>query len=75
VLLDSNPLENITNTKRIAAVVLNGHYSSREKLNGLLADVEASVKVRRASWPFLLWQDHHHKNLNELVIIGVSQFC
>lgn len=46
VLLDSNPLENIANTKRIAAVVLNGHYLSREKLDGLLADVEASFKAR-----------------------------
>ena len=46
VLLYSNPLENIANTKRIAAVVLNGHYLSRGKLDGLLADVEASVKAR-----------------------------
>ncbi len=46
VLLYANPLENIANTKRIAAVVLNGNYLSRENLEGLLADVEAKVKAR-----------------------------
>jgi imidazolonepropionase-like amidohydrolase len=46
VLLYSNPLENIANTKRIAAVVLNGRYLSRDNLDGLLADVESRVKAR-----------------------------
>ncbi|MEE9362973.1 MAG: amidohydrolase family protein [Cellulophaga sp.] len=33
VILDANPLENIHNTKRINAVIKQGKYYSREKLN------------------------------------------
>jgi len=33
VLLDANPLDDIDNTKRIAAVVLIGRYLSRTELN------------------------------------------
>ena len=42
VLLDANPLDDISNTKRIAAVVLNGRYFSKEAREKMLADVEAS---------------------------------
>ncbi|MBL0171992.1 MAG: amidohydrolase family protein [Gemmatimonadaceae bacterium] len=44
VLLDANPLENIGNTKRIAAVVLNGRYLSRAELDKLLDRAAAIVK-------------------------------
>lgn len=37
VLLDANPLEDIRNTRRIAAVVLNGRYLDRAALDRLLA--------------------------------------
>ena len=40
VLLEANPLENIKNTRRIAAVVLNGKYLSKEALQKMLADAE-----------------------------------
>lgn len=43
VLLDANPLENIGNTKKIAAVVVNGKYLSKESLQKILADVEAAA--------------------------------
>ena len=33
VLLDANPLENISNTRRIAAVIANGHYLPRVELD------------------------------------------
>jgi len=33
VLLDANPLENISNTRRIAAVITNGHYLPRVELD------------------------------------------
>jgi imidazolonepropionase-like amidohydrolase len=33
VLLDANPLENISNTRRIAAVIVSGHYLPRADLN------------------------------------------
>jgi len=42
VLLDANPLDDISNTKRIDAVVLNGRYFSKEARKKLLEDVEAS---------------------------------
>ena len=41
VLLDANPLEDITNTQQIRAVVLNGRYLDRQALDELLAQ-EAS---------------------------------
>jgi imidazolonepropionase-like amidohydrolase len=41
VLLDANPLDDIRNTRRISAVVANGAYYSRERLDRILADVEA----------------------------------
>jgi hypothetical protein len=44
VLLEANPLENIRNTQRINAVVLNGRYLPKEALQKMLADVEAAVK-------------------------------
>ncbi|MGI8543522.1 MAG: amidohydrolase family protein [Aridibacter sp.] len=44
VLLDANPLEDIRNTRKIAAVILNGKYLPGEKLKAMLDDVEALVK-------------------------------
>jgi imidazolonepropionase-like amidohydrolase len=42
VLLDANPLEDIRNTQKIAAVVVNGRYLSRADLDKMLAGVEAT---------------------------------
>lgn len=44
MLLDANPLEDITNTKKIAAVVLNGRYLDRRALDELLAKAERVAK-------------------------------
>ncbi len=44
VLLDANPLGDIRNTRKIAAVVANGRYYSREQLDRILADVEAYAR-------------------------------
>jgi hypothetical protein len=41
ILLEANPLENIGNTRKIAAVVANGRYLPKESLQKMLADVEA----------------------------------
>ena len=41
VLLDADPVDDIRNTRKIAAVVSNGRYYSREKLDGILAGVAA----------------------------------
>ncbi len=46
VLLDANPLKDISNTQRIAAVVINGKLLSRETLDKMLADVEAMAAKR-----------------------------
>jgi imidazolonepropionase-like amidohydrolase len=45
VLLDANPLEDIANTQRIAAVILNGRYFSRADLDKMLAGAEAAAKA------------------------------
>jgi len=42
VLLDANPLENISNTKSIRAVVSNGRFFDRGALDRMLADAAAS---------------------------------
>ena len=44
VLLDANPLEDVTNTTTIRAVVANGRYFDRTALDQLLADVRANAK-------------------------------
>jgi Amidohydrolase family len=41
VLLDANPLQQISNTKRIHAVFLRGKYYDRQALDNLLAGVKA----------------------------------
>jgi imidazolonepropionase-like amidohydrolase len=46
VLLDANPLENISNTKRINAVVLNGRLLDRKTLDKMLADVEMEANKK-----------------------------
>jgi hypothetical protein len=43
VLLDANPLENISNTQRINAVVVNGRYLPKEALQRMLAEAEAAA--------------------------------
>jgi len=44
VLLNANPLDDIGNTKRIEAVIVNGRYLSRTHLDKLLIDIEAAAK-------------------------------
>ncbi len=46
VILDASPLENISNTKKIRAVVLRGRLLTRESLDALLAEVE-TLGVKR----------------------------
>lgn len=45
VMLDANPLEDITNTRKIFAVVLNGRYFNRQRLDALLLDVERAANA------------------------------
>jgi imidazolonepropionase-like amidohydrolase len=45
VLLDANPLEDIRNTQKIAAVIVNGRYLSRAELDKMLAGVEKAAKA------------------------------
>jgi imidazolonepropionase-like amidohydrolase len=46
VLLEANPLEDISNMKKINAVVVNGRLLDRRALDGLLAQAEAAVKTK-----------------------------
>jgi imidazolonepropionase-like amidohydrolase len=46
VLLEANPLERISNTQKVAAVVANGRYVPKETLLKMLADVEAKANKR-----------------------------
>ncbi len=43
VLLEANPLENISNTRRITAVVVNGRLIPRVSIDKMLKDVEAAA--------------------------------
>lgn len=43
VLLEANPLDDINNTRRISAVVVDGRYLSKAMLEKMLADVEATA--------------------------------
>jgi imidazolonepropionase-like amidohydrolase len=43
VLLEANPLENISNTKRINAVVVNGKLVRKASLDKMLKDAEAAA--------------------------------
>lgn len=40
VILDANPLDDITNTQRINAVMRNGHLHTRDDLDGILSQLE-----------------------------------
>jgi len=44
VLLNANPLENISNTKRIDSVILNGRYFSKSDLQRLLKTVRGQIQ-------------------------------
>jgi len=44
VLLEGNPLDNISNTQKIHGVVLNGRWLDRKKLDAILEEVKALVK-------------------------------
>lgn len=46
VLLDANPLDDINNTKKIFAVVINGRYMSKGALQKMLASASRSAKKR-----------------------------
>jgi hypothetical protein len=46
VLLEANPLEDIRNTREIAAVVLAGKYYSRQELNKMLARIAEVARNR-----------------------------
>jgi imidazolonepropionase-like amidohydrolase len=43
LLLDANPLDDISNTRKIAAVVLNGRLFSKSELQQMLADAESAA--------------------------------
>jgi hypothetical protein len=46
VLLDANPLDDIANTRRISAVILNGKFLSTRELHQMLAFVEQEAPMK-----------------------------
>ena len=44
VLLDGNPLKNITNTKKIWGVFVNGNCISKNELKKMMKEFEAIIK-------------------------------
>ena len=44
ILLEGDPLQDIRNTQRIYAVILNGKYLSKARLKSLLAEAEELAK-------------------------------
>jgi hypothetical protein len=46
VMLEANPLENISNTRKVAAVVVNGRYLSKPELQKMVSDVEDAAKKK-----------------------------
>jgi imidazolonepropionase-like amidohydrolase len=50
VLLDANPLDDIENSRRIAAVVLRGRLFQRRDLEALLGSVRAMPDIRVNDW-------------------------
>ena len=49
VLLKGNPLDDITNTQKIAAVILSGRYFSSKDLEKMLAGVESAARVQSST--------------------------
>jgi hypothetical protein len=49
VLLDANPLDRITNTRKISAVIADGRYFPRDALNALLARAEEAARETKRS--------------------------
>lgn len=50
ILLDADPLSDIANTRRIAAVVLRGKLFRRQDLDALLAEVRRMPDIRANDW-------------------------
>jgi imidazolonepropionase-like amidohydrolase len=46
ILLDANPVTNISNTKQIRAVIFDGRYFSKEMLEKMLDDVKTAAQQR-----------------------------
>jgi imidazolonepropionase-like amidohydrolase len=51
VFLDANPLEDIRNTQKVTAVILNGRYLSKADLQKILQRVEESAKKEPPAQP------------------------
>jgi imidazolonepropionase-like amidohydrolase len=44
VLLSADPLQNIANTQKIEAVIVNGRFLDRKELDALLLDAQTAVR-------------------------------
>ena len=46
MLLDANPLTDINNTRKIAAVIVGGRYMPERRLKEMLAEVETAANKK-----------------------------
>ena len=56
MLLDANPLENISNTAKINKVIFNGNVYTRKELDNMLAYVEGNASSLSMACK-LIWQE------------------
>ncbi|MFZ1367151.1 amidohydrolase family protein, partial [Sphingorhabdus sp.] len=52
VLLDANPLANISNIRKIAGVFVNGRWLDRAALDALMADLVKRNEATKADFDF-----------------------
>jgi imidazolonepropionase-like amidohydrolase len=50
VLLDANPLDNVSNTRKISGVFVNGRFVSGQKMNAMLADLEKKNNANKGKY-------------------------
>jgi len=74
ILLEANPLEDIRNTTKIAAVAANGKYLSKADLQKLLIDVEAMNLQNESNQKQSVWQDFTNRS-NFGFLSSAARFC
>jgi imidazolonepropionase-like amidohydrolase len=53
ILLESNPLENIKNTRKIAGVFVNGNWLDKNKISTTLADLSKRNTAAKGDWDWM----------------------
>jgi len=59
ILLDANPLDDITNTQRISGVFVDGEWVSRQKIDNMLLDLEVRNSLNKEDY---VWADRRKRD-------------